>query len=255
VILDRDQRAARRAPSIDRAAIGGVTERKDPTMADLTRFDPFAGLARFEPFRGLDPFFRYAHVFPRDASEAPEIRMDVTEDAQAYRVKAEIPGVRKEDIKVAIDGNQVSISAEVKREKEEKTGESVIRSERYHGTQYRAFTVAREVDRSKAEARYENGVLDLLLPKKAGTTTQHLTVESRTRPCGRRGGDAAARSRRRIAGGRAPIRRGSASRPRASGDACARLERAPLHREGPAVGTPGFASTRRGGDAAPTVRM
>ena len=92
--------------------------------------------------------------------DAPEIKMDVSEDEKGYRVKAEIPGVKKEDIKVSIDGNQVSIGAEVKKETEEKKGETVIRSERYYGNQFRAFTLPQDIDQSKAEAKYEDGLLN-----------------------------------------------------------------------------------------------
>ena len=68
---------------------------------------------------------------------------------------------------MSIDGNQVSISAEVKSEKEEKQGEKVLRSERYYGKVYRAFSLAQEVDQENAKAKYENGVLELILPKRA----------------------------------------------------------------------------------------
>jgi HSP20 family protein len=102
--------------------------------------------------------------------------MDVSEDDKVYRVKAEIPGVNKDDIKVSIDGNQVSITAEVQREKEEKRGETVIRSERYYGTQYRSFTLQSDIDEGKADAKYENGVLELTLPKKEPATAKRVTI-------------------------------------------------------------------------------
>jgi HSP20 family protein len=91
-------------------------------------------------------------------------------------VKAEIPGVKKEDIHVAIDGNEVSISAEVKKDKEEKKGETVVRSERYFGRWARSFTLAWEVDEAKADAKYVDGVLMLTLPKKGGTAVKELAV-------------------------------------------------------------------------------
>ena len=91
-------------------------------------------------------------------------------------MKAEIPGVTKDDISVAIDGNQVSISAEVKKEKEEKEGEKVLHSERYYGSVYRSFTLPMDVDQSKSEAKYANGVLELTLPKKAGAAAKQLEI-------------------------------------------------------------------------------
>jgi HSP20 family protein len=94
--------------------------------------------------------------------------MDVSETPEAYTVKADIPGMKKEDIKVSIEGNQVSISAESRSEKEEKEGETVVRSERSYGRQSRSFTLGSEIDDAKANARYENGVLELTLPKRGG---------------------------------------------------------------------------------------
>lgn len=111
-------------------------------MANLARFNPFGELTRFDPFREFDDVFRLPRSLLRGMPEEPQIKMDVSEDDKAFPVKAEIPGVQKDDIKVSIDGDRVSISAEVRKEKEEKKGETVIRSERYHGTQFRGFTIA-----------------------------------------------------------------------------------------------------------------
>ncbi len=137
-------------------------------MANITRYDPFG-----------DDFFKGFMLRPifsgMDISE-PKIKVDVAEDDRTYTVKAEIPGVRKEDIKVSIDGNLVSISAEVKREKEEKEGRKIICSERYYGSVSRSFTLARDVDQAESIAKYSDGVLQLTLPKKSGTTTRQLTI-------------------------------------------------------------------------------
>jgi HSP20 family protein len=146
-------------------------------MANLTRFNPFAELARFDPFGDFDEMFRLPRTVLRGMPEEPQIRMDVTEDDKGYLVKAEIPGVRKEDIKVAIDGNRVSIEAEVRKEKEEKKDETVIRSERYYGKQYRGFTLAQEIDQAKADATYESGVLSLTLPKRAPRSATAISVK------------------------------------------------------------------------------
>lgn len=146
---------------------------------NLMRFDPFGDLARMDPFRNIDDIFKDFRVTPSwsNLPSEPRIKMDVAESDDAYTVKAEIPGVSKEDIKVSIDGNQVSISAETKKETEEKSGETVVRSERYYGQQYRSFTLACEVDDAKSEARYENGVLVLTLPKKSGPSGKQLLVK------------------------------------------------------------------------------
>ncbi|SHG78997.1 Hsp20/alpha crystallin family protein [Pollutimonas bauzanensis] len=138
-------------------------------MADnLTRFDPFTDIARFEPFRGLEDFFKGFRIQPGLANFGvePRIKMDVSETEQAYTVKAEIPGVNKEDVKVSVQGKQVTITAETKQEKDEKQDETVVRSERYYGLQSRSFTLDNEIDDAKAVAKYQDGVLELSLPKK-----------------------------------------------------------------------------------------
>ena len=139
-------------------------------MNHLTTYDPFAESGIDDLFRG---FFRPVRVEKAPAS----IKMDVTEQNGAYLVKAEIPGVGKDDIQVSIEGNQVTIGAEVKREKDVKDGERVLRSERYYGSVYRGFTLPVEVDEAASEAKYENGVLQLKLVKKPANTGRKLTVQ------------------------------------------------------------------------------
>ena len=110
-------------------------------MTALQVYGPFAD-AGFEDFvRG---FFQPARQLRR--AVAP-IKVDVTEKDDAYVVKADLPGVRKEDIQVTIDANQVTISAEVKRESEQKDGERVVRSERYVGAVSRSFVLPDDVKR------------------------------------------------------------------------------------------------------------
>ena len=141
-----------------------------------------SNLTRRSP-TSLDPFddlFRGFFVRPvefGDTPQTPSIRMDVKEDANGYQVHAELPGVKKEDIHVAIDGNTVSISAEVKQEKEVKDGERVLRSERYFGKVARSFQLAQDVDDAKAVAKFNDGVLELTLPKRAGGSSKRLTIE------------------------------------------------------------------------------
>lgn len=113
-------------------------------------------------------------------TEMPSLKMriDVSEKGDGYQVKADIPGVKKEDINVRIDGNVVQIDAEVKREKETKgNGDRVLRSERYYGNVSRTFSLSEDVDDAKAEAKYADGVLTLTLPKKATAATKKVTVQ------------------------------------------------------------------------------
>lgn len=147
-------------------------------MANITRYDPFS-LARFDPFADFDDLFRGFFVRPVLFEGQPqmEIKMDLKEDDKSYTVHADIPGVKKEDIHVSIDGNRVSISAESRIEKEEKEGEKVLRSERYCGKVARSFTLTHEVDEAGAKAKYSDGVLELTLPKKAATTAKKLAIQ------------------------------------------------------------------------------
>lgn len=142
----------------------------------LTRYDPFNDLVRYDPLRGVEDFFREFALHPgRDYAAQPTIRLDVDETDKAYEVKAEMPGLKKEDIKVDIEGKRVCIAAEVKREQEQKEGSTVLRCERYTGQLYRAFTLDQDVDDAHVTAKYEDGVLQLHLPKaqnKAGRKVQ-----------------------------------------------------------------------------------
>jgi len=148
-------------------------------MNNLKTYEPFADMVRGSPMFDLTGLFdlpraRFAYPTLRGG---PDIRMDVTEDPVAYRVKAEIPGVRKEDIHVAVEGNTVSISAEVERKEETRKDETLLCSELYRGKVARSFTVMADVDETKAEAKYENGILELMLPKKVGAGTKALEIK------------------------------------------------------------------------------
>jgi HSP20 family protein len=140
-------------------------------MSELRLFDPFALDPMDDTFRALLRPWRL-----ETPDVAPRIKIDLTEADDSYAVKAEIPGVTKEDIDVRIDGNLVTISAEVKSEKQEKEGDRVLRQERQQGYASRSFTLACPVDDAKADATYKNGILELKLPKKAATSTKRLSI-------------------------------------------------------------------------------
>lgn len=135
-------------------------------------------LARFDPFREMEDFFQDYTGLPRlrMTDVVPRMRVDLAETEQAYLLKAEVPGVQKEDIKVSIDGNHVSISTEVKKEEHQDDGK-LVRSERYSGQQCRDFTLPKEVDESKAEAKCQDGILELILPKKPGGGKRTLQIQ------------------------------------------------------------------------------
>jgi HSP20 family protein len=124
-------------------------------------------------FKGL--FVRPMRL-ERDLPAQIQVKMDVSRTDDAYAVNAEMPGVKKDDIHVSIDGNQVTISGETKKESEEKKGEEVIRSERYYGKVSRSFTLAQDVDEAKVVAKYADGVLKLTLPMKSKAATRKITV-------------------------------------------------------------------------------
>lgn len=112
-----------------------------------------------------------------EKTEAPALKVDVKERENAYAIHAEVPGVRKEDIHVSIDGAVVSISAERREEKEVKEGEQVLRSERYFGKISRSFQLPQEVDEAQASAKYNDGVLELVLPKKVAAQAKRLSIQ------------------------------------------------------------------------------
>lgn len=128
----------------------------------------------------LDDLFRGFFVRPVDfgtQAEAPALKIDVKEQDNGYLVHAEIPGVRKEDIHVAIDGAVVSISAERREEKDVKEGERVLRTERYFGKVSRSFQLAQEIDEAQVTAKYVDGVLELTLPKKAAAQARRIAIQ------------------------------------------------------------------------------
>ncbi|MDR3410625.1 MAG: Hsp20/alpha crystallin family protein [Formivibrio sp.] len=131
-----------------------------------------------DPLRSVDDLFRGFFVRPVEYEGGPRISLDVKEDDKAYTVHADLPGVKKENIDVQVEGNMVRISAESRQEKEEKKGEKVIRSERYVGRVSRSFTLGVDVDETAATAKFENGVLELTLPKKPMPEPRRkLTIE------------------------------------------------------------------------------
>ena len=139
-------------------------------MANITRYTPFDDL--FNDFgRGF-----WLKPIPLQGAEELQMKVDVKEADKAYTVRAEIPGVKKDDIQVDVNGDVVSIRAEVKREKEEK-GEKMLRSERYYGMVSRSFSLPTEVDDKATVAKYSEGVLELTLPKKQGNGSRRISVQ------------------------------------------------------------------------------
>jgi len=142
-------------------------------MANLSRFSPFDD-AIDDLFRG---YFVRPMSFEGHVTGAGSFHVEVSEGDKAYTLRAELPGVKREDINVTIDGDTVAVSAEVKSEKDVKNGERVLRSERYVGKLYRAFTLGQTMDEASATAKYNDGVLELTLPKKAAVQAKRITIQ------------------------------------------------------------------------------
>ncbi len=139
---------------------------RNALLPSLFGNDPFD-----DTLRGLMRPWRW------EPNEGPQIKLEVDETDMEYAVKAEIPGVRKEDITVDVNGNLVSISAEVKKESESKKEGRVLHSERAYGFASRSFTLGSDVDQSKSVARYQDGILSLTLPKKASSRQERLQIQ------------------------------------------------------------------------------
>ena len=141
-------------------------------MVHITRYSPLED--------AFENWFRSVPVWlPSPETGAPtptQFRMDVTENDKEYQVLADLPGVKKEDISITINGNEVAVSAEVKHEKDVESGETLLRAERYYGKIQRAFALGQEVDEATAQAKYNDGVLELTLPKKTAVAAKRLAV-------------------------------------------------------------------------------
>ena len=141
-------------------------------MANIARFTPFD-----DDFNDLLRGFFVRPVGLETGAAPVQFKVDVTEDEKAYTLRAEMPGMKKEDINITIDGDQVAISADARSEKDIKDGERVLRAERYYGKVYRAFALGQVVDEAGAQAKYADGVLQLMLPKKAAVASKRINIQ------------------------------------------------------------------------------
>ncbi|HYM48156.1 MAG TPA: Hsp20/alpha crystallin family protein [Burkholderiaceae bacterium] len=125
-------------------------------------------------------FFHRANVPAARHSNTPAVsraRMDVLDKGGNFEVKVDLPGIRKDDIHVGIEGARVSINAESKDSSETKNGDKVLYSERYSTSYARSFELPADVTEEGADARFEDGVLTLSLPKRAPTVSKRLAVK------------------------------------------------------------------------------
>jgi HSP20 family protein len=141
-------------------------------MTSIVRYSPFD-----DAFDSLFRGFLARPVSFNVSDETAPIRVDVTENDNAYTLRAEIPGVKKDDIQITIDGDTVAINAEVKSQKDIREGDRVLRTERYYGKVHRAFALGQPVDEASATAKYADGVLELTLPKKPEAQAKRVTIQ------------------------------------------------------------------------------
>jgi HSP20 family protein len=142
-------------------------------MANITRYSSYSPIEDlFNEFtRG---FFVKPLAFPTPSDL--QVKLDVKEGDKAYTIRAEIPGVKKEDIHVDVEGSHVLLRAEVRQSKEEKKDEKTIYSECSYGAVSRGFDLPTDVDAQGAKAEYKDGVLNLTLPKKPGAEARRISV-------------------------------------------------------------------------------
>lgn len=148
-------------------------------MSNLSLFEPRLfepALAFGDPLESM--FRRLMSPLRREMDNGfSDMRLDVSEADGAYTIKADLPGFKKDDINVRIDGNVVQIDAQTKQQKETKDdGGKVLRSERWEGAMSRTFSLSQDVDDAKADAKYEDGVLTLNLPKKTETQAKRIAI-------------------------------------------------------------------------------
>ncbi len=133
-----------------------------------------SGLARnFERF--FDDGFDRLLAPAAEGLRSPAL--DVAESDQAYTVKIDLPGVGKEDVKIAIDGRRVTVEAQTRKADEKKEGDRIVYRERSLASYSRRFNLAQEVDQAESAAQMDQGVLTLTLAKRRANAATQLTVK------------------------------------------------------------------------------
>lgn len=133
--------------------------------------------------RFFDEFFR---DFPLGYSVKPlhgdplpspdKIKIDVKTNDKSFTVHAEMPGLNKDDIHVTVDGNLLTIQAEVKQHDADSEDGQVVHSERYYGAIARTVSLPAPVSESGVKAKYENGILTLNLPKETAGGAKKIAI-------------------------------------------------------------------------------
>lgn len=144
------------------------------SMFDMMPFERRNSMARFDPFRELENFEK---SFFGDFGGG--FRTDIKDKGDHFELEADLPGVKKEDIAVDIDGDCLTISAQRNSQREEKNDqEQYVRRERSYGSYSRSFDIS-NVKSEEISGSYENGVLKLVLPKRSptGSASRRLDIQ------------------------------------------------------------------------------
>ncbi len=146
-------------------------------MTMLTRAMPFGEMLRFEPFHD---WLDWARVLSSGVygmnTLTPYLRLDVVDKDDAFEIKADLPGVKRDDLKIHINGRDVDIAAEMSGESKEEHDGKLLQSERVYGRFHRRLTLGEELDADRAKAAYEDGVLTITLPKNRNAKRKLLKV-------------------------------------------------------------------------------
>jgi len=142
----------------------------------MSNLSPFVSRGLFdELFRDVNPGY---FIKPLHGDALPtQIKVDIKENPSEFIVQAEIPGAGKENIHVNIDGNVISIRAQISQVDSESKDDKLLRSERYYGEVSRSFQLPVDIDEAASKARYDNGVLTLNLTKKLRQAGQRMNIE------------------------------------------------------------------------------
>jgi len=147
-------------------------------MANVVRWDPFREMLQFR--RSMDRMMDESLMNGANWDEPMRwaLAVDVMENNDAYLVKASLPGVDPDDINITYDNHVLTLSTEIRAEEEKKEERYLLRERRY-GSFTRSITLPNQVDASKIEADYSNGVLTLTLPKAEELKPRRIQIQNR----------------------------------------------------------------------------
>ena len=151
-----------------------IVKRSPGQVAEWDPFRMMRDLLRWDPFREMAPAFPVAPGWEA-VTFAPSF--DVTENTDAYLFKADVPGVKNEDLEITIAGNRLQIAGKRDSEHETKT-DTVYAYERQYGNFTRTFTLPDGADLEAAKSELKDGVLTLVIPKKATAQAKKIAISS-----------------------------------------------------------------------------